>query len=136
MQSLLADDFPPAATLPSIMVGPWPFKPHTFRTLKTLGPIWVRCDVCRRYARVHVGPELRDVDYRTKTFSCSRCGTDAYLCVVEPVKETGMEDYRLDQVERPEHHPVAVDRLARRRCRSTISFADGELPGRRVDPRR
>lgn len=67
------------------MVGPWPFKPYTFRALaRTLGLLLVRCDVCRRYARLQIGPELRDVDYHTKTFSCSRCGADAYLCVVEP----------------------------------------------------
>jgi hypothetical protein len=118
------------------MVGSWPFRPYTFRALaKTLGPMWVRCDVCRRYAGLHISPELRDVDYRTKTFSCSRCGADAYVCVVEPAKETGMEDYRLDQVERPEHHPAAVDRLSGRRQHSHVNWS-GELPGRKVDGRR
>jgi tetratricopeptide (TPR) repeat protein len=32
--------------------------------------------------------------------------------LVEPIRETGMEDCRLDELERPEHHPAAVDRLA------------------------
>ena len=35
------------------MVSPWPFKPFTFRALaKTYAPMWVRWDVCRRYARL------------------------------------------------------------------------------------
>ena len=76
--------------------------------------MWVRCDACRRYARLHIDPELRDIDYRTKTFSCYRCGADASVCVVEPTKEPGMEDYCLDEVERPERHRTAVDRLTGR----------------------
>jgi hypothetical protein len=119
------------------MVGPWPFKLFTFRALvKTLGSMWVRCDVCRRYASLHIGPELRDVDYRTKTFSCSQCGAEAYVCVVEPIKETGMEDYRLNEVEQPEHHPSAVDRLSGRGSRSRVDWSARELPGRKVDGRR
>ena len=39
---------------------------------------------------------LQDVDYRSKTFSCSQCGSEAYLAVIEPIKEAGMQDYRLD----------------------------------------
>src|SRR5689334_7148134 len=106
------EDTPPVQALSFCMVGAWPFKPSTFRALvKTLGPLWVRCDVCRRYARLHIGPELRDADYRTKTFSCSRCGASAWLCVVEPTKESGMEDYRLDEVARPQHHPAALLRF-------------------------
>jgi hypothetical protein len=43
---------------------PLPRRPHSFDALrKVFGPLWVRCDVCRRYARLHLG-ELRDVDYR------------------------------------------------------------------------
>jgi hypothetical protein len=35
------------------MVSPWPHKPFTFRALKeTFGPIWLRCDVCRRYPQL------------------------------------------------------------------------------------
>src|SRR5689334_5685095 len=91
------------------MGGGWPFKPYTFRALAaTLGPLWLRCDVCRRYARLHVGPDLREADYRTKSFSCSRCGAEAWLGVIEPSKETGLEDYRLDEVARPHRHPAAV----------------------------
>jgi len=71
---------------PASMVGPWPFRPYTLRALaKTFGPLWVRCDVCRRYAGSQVA-ELLDVDYRSKTFSCSVCGGPAWLCAVEPAK--------------------------------------------------
>src|SRR5580693_10790437 len=79
------------------MVDPFPGVPYSFGALrKTFGPLWVRCDSCRRYARLHLR-ELRDVDYRTKTFSCSICGSDGAMALDEPCKDTGMEDYRLDQ---------------------------------------
>jgi hypothetical protein len=72
--------------------------------------MWLRCDVCRRYARLNLAG-LHHVDYCSKTFSCSRCGAEAWLCVVEPIKETGVEDYRLDGVPQPERHPKATERL-------------------------
>lgn len=112
------------------------YKPYTFRALqKTFGPMWVRCDNCRRYAPLSIGG-LQDVDYRSKTFSCSQCGSEAYLAVTEPVKEAGMQDYRQDVVERPERHPAAVDRLTGRRPSRLIDRSGGELPGRKVDGRR
>jgi hypothetical protein len=77
---------------------------------------------------------LRDVDSRTKTFSCSRCGSDAGFCVVEPIKEGGMADYRLDEIEKPAHHPEAVRRLTAP-PRRPVSSRGGELPGRKVDHR-
>ena len=93
------------------MVGPWPHRAFTFRALsKTYGQMWLRCDVCRRYARLKLAG-LHDVDYRTKTFSCSVCGSEAYFCLIEPTKEFGMHDYRLDEVEKPERHPDAIKRL-------------------------
>jgi hypothetical protein len=68
------------------MVGPWPHRAFTFRALsktygqmwlpKTYGQMWLRGDVCRRYARLKLAG-LHDVDYRTKTFSCSVCGSEA-----------------------------------------------------------
>jgi hypothetical protein len=63
-----------------------------------------------RYGPLSIGG-LQEVDYRTKSFSCSRCGAEAYLAVIEPIKETGMEDYRVDVIERPERHPRTVERL-------------------------
>ena len=117
------------------MTSPWPHKPYTFRALsKTFGAMWVRCDVCRRYAPFQMG-DLGDVDYRTKGFSCSRCGAEAYLALVEPCRETGMHDYRLDVVDTPERHPDATARLTGPR-RSRVDHAGGELPGRKVDGRR
>jgi hypothetical protein len=93
------------------MVGPWPHRAFTFRALsKTYGQMWLRCDVCRRYARLYLA-EIRDADYRTKTFSCCRCGTDGALVITEPNTETGMTDYQLDQVEGPRHHPATVARF-------------------------
>ena len=78
------------------MTEAWPHKPNTFRALrKTFGSMWVRCDVCRRYAPLSIRG-LQEVDYRSKTFSCSRCGSEAYLAVIERIKEAGMQDYRLE----------------------------------------
>ena len=119
------------------MVGPWPNKPYTFRALaRTYGPMWLRCDVCRRYVRLRLAG-LREVDYRTKTFSCSKCGAAAYIAVVEPIREMGMEDYRLDEIETPARHPAAVERLAGRSSRaSRVDHTGGELPGRNLRGRR
>jgi hypothetical protein len=109
------------------MVGPWPHRAFTFRALsKTYGQMWLRCDVCRRYARLNLAG-LHDVDYRTKTFSCSRCGGEAYFCLVEPITEYGMADYRLDEVEKPERHLEAVKRLTEP-PRRPISSRGDELP--------
>jgi hypothetical protein len=117
------------------MVGPWPHRAFTFRALsKTYGQMWLRCDICRRYARLKLAG-LHDVDYRTKTFSCSVCGSEAYFCLVEPTKEFGMHDYRLDEREQPERHPDAVKRLTEP-PRRTVSSTGGELPGRKMDGRR
>ena len=121
---------------PRAMVGYWPDRAFTFRAFrKVFGPLWVRCDVCRRYAQLHLG-ELRGVDYRTKTFSCSICGSDGAMALEEPCKDTGMEDYRLDQRVDPQHHPAAVKRLTDPRQLRPIRYAGGELPGRKIDGRR
>ena len=116
------------------MVGPWPHRPFTFRALsKTYGQMWLRCDVCRRYARLSLAG-LHDVDYRTKTFSCPRCGSEAHFCLVEPITEYGMADYRVDEVEKPERHPDAVKRLTSRDVRLVLLlcvFAHPPSPERR-----
>ena len=119
------------------MVDAWPAKPFTFHALKkTFGTTWLRCDLCRRYAPLRIAG-LHDVDYRERTFSCSKCGAEAYWCMIEPTRELGMGDYRLDVVEAPTHHPAAVDRLSGQRPRwRSVDHASGELPGRKVDPRR
>jgi hypothetical protein len=109
------------------MVGPWRHRAFTFRALsKTYGQMWLRCDICRRYARLKLAG-LHDVDYRTRTFSCSACGSEAYFCLVEPTKEFGMHDYRLDEREQPERHPDAVKRLTEP-ARRIVSSRGAELP--------
>jgi hypothetical protein len=116
------------------MVGPWPHRAFPFRALsQAYGQMWLRCDVCRRYARLKLAG-LRDIDYRTKTFGCSVCGSEAYFCLVEPINEFGMHDVRLDEVENPERHPDAVRRLTEPPRRS-MSSRGGELPGRKIDGR-
>ena len=102
---------------------------------KTFGALWLGCDVCRRYAPLSIGG-LQEVDYRSKTFSCSQCGSEAYLAVIEPIKEAGMQDYRLDTIERPERHATAVDRFTGRGLRTPVDYSGGELPGRKIDGRR
>jgi hypothetical protein len=79
---------------------------------------------------------LQDVDYRSKTFSCSQCGSEAYLVVIEPINEAGMQDYRLDAIERPERHPAVTDRLTGRGRSAPVDYSGGELPGRKIDGRR
>jgi hypothetical protein len=114
------------------MVGPWPYRAFTCRApSKTYGQMWLRCDVCRRYARLKLAG-LHDVDYRTKTFSCSICGADGAVALEEPCKDSGMEDYRLDQRVGPKHHPAAVKRMTEPKRRS-YRHVGGELPGRKID---
>ena len=109
---------------PRAMLGSWPYRASTFRTLsKTYGQIWLRCDVCRRYARLKL-TGLHDVDYRTKSFNCSVCAAEAYFCLIEPTNEFGMHDYRLDEVEKPLRHPMATRRLTE--PRRPISSHGGE----------
>ena len=85
-------DVQPALALLSVVTEAWPHKPYTFRALrKTLGAMWERCDVCRRYAPLSIGG-LQEGHYQSKTFSCSQCGSEAHLAVIEPIKEAGMQD--------------------------------------------
>ncbi len=57
------------------------------------------------------------------------------MALDEPCKDTGMEDYRLDQRVDPKHHPAAVRRMTERERRS-YRPGGGELPGRKIDGRR
>jgi hypothetical protein len=112
------------------MVGPWPHRAFTFRALsKTYGQMWLRCDVCRRYARLKLAG-LHDIDYRTKTFSCSVCGSEAYFCLVEPTKEFGMHDYRLDEVEKPERHRMP-SRVSPNHCGNQYRARTANCPAAR-----
>jgi hypothetical protein len=56
--------------------------------------------------------------------------------LIEPVKEAGMQDYRLDAIERPERHPAAVDRLTGQGPSVPVDYSGGELPSRKFDGRR
>jgi hypothetical protein len=56
--------------------------------------------------------------------------------LIEPIKEAGMQDYRLDQREGRERHPAAIDRLTGRGSSAAVDYSGGELPGRKVDGRR
>jgi hypothetical protein len=48
------------------MVGPWPAKTYTVRALaKTSGTMWLRCDVCCRYATLKLAGH-HNVDYRAR----------------------------------------------------------------------
>jgi hypothetical protein len=120
------------------MVDPFQGVPYSFGALrKTFGPLYVRCDLCRRFALLHLGRHgLRDVDYRSRTFSCSRCGSVAALAISDPRTELGLSDFVLDQQEEPQHHPAAVRRLSGQPQRREVSLSGGELPGRKVDGRR
>jgi hypothetical protein len=60
---------------------------------------------------------------------------EAYFCLVEPITEYGMADYRIDKVEKPEHHPDAVKRLTDP-PRRPIANQGGKRPGRKTDSRR
>src|SRR5262245_7674848 len=112
--------------------------PYSFGALReTFGPLYMRCHLCRRFALLQLGPhKLRDVDSRTRRFSCSKCGAEAWLTVTNPTTERGMEDYRLDQREDPQRHLAAAARLLDPPRRQSVDHSGGELPDRKVDPRR
>jgi hypothetical protein len=110
--------------------------PRTFAELEEeFGPLYVRCDVCRRHVRLELGG-LRDVDYRRKTFSCSVCGDAGALAIGDPTTERGRQDYRLDPVADPPRHRAAVVRLTSPPRRPEPVRRNGELPGRKIDLRR
>ena len=110
--------------------------PKSFAELQeTFGPLYVRCDVCRRHVRLALRG-LRDLDYRTKTFSCSVCGGSGSLAILDPTTQAGMQDYRLDPVADPPRHRAAVVRLTSPPLRPEPVRGNGELPGRKIDLRR
>jgi hypothetical protein len=118
------------------VAGPPSALPNSFAELQeTFGPLYVRCDVCRRHVRLELGG-LRDLDYRSKTFSCSVCGGPGSLAIINPSAEPGMQDYRLDPVADPPRHRAAVVRLTLPPKRCEPVRGNGELPGRKIDLRR
>jgi hypothetical protein len=73
--------------------------------------MWLRCDVCRRFALLTLPPGYLHRDYRTVSFGCSVCGGIATHTITHPHSETGMGDYREEIRERPPRHPAADARL-------------------------
>jgi hypothetical protein len=116
------------------MVGPWPHRAFTFRALsKTYGQMWLRCDVCRRYVRLKLAG-LHDVDYRTKTFSCSVCGRRP-----TSVWSSRSRNMAWPTIASTRSRSPSVIRMPKRLTeppRRTVSSAGGELPGRKIDGRR
>jgi hypothetical protein len=53
--------------------------------------------------------------------------SEAYLAVIEPIREAGMQDYRLDAIERPERHPATVDRLTGQGRSAPVDYSGWEL---------
>lgn len=79
------------------MVGPNPHRLFSFAELRAFarGPLWVRCDRCRRFKRLHSRP-IADRDWRTTRFKCTACGGPGYVAIERPDTEQGREDYRLE----------------------------------------
>ena len=76
------------------MAGPNPHKLFSFAELRAIyGPLWVRCDTCRRFRGLRLTPKIRDRDWRFTRFSCTRCGGAGYCALDRPNSEPGREDY-------------------------------------------
>ena len=77
------------------MAGPNPYKLHSFGELRAVfGPLWVRCDACRRFRRLRVTLALRDRDHRYQRFRCSRCGGPGWVALERQVGWSGWENRR------------------------------------------
>ena len=109
------------------MVGPWPHRAFTFRALsKTYGQMWLRCDVCRRYARLKLAG-LHDVQDLFQLLGLRFGG----LLLPGRADHGIWHDYRLDEVEKPKRHPDAVRRhTGLKRPSRSVDYSGGELPGR------
>ena len=80
------------------MAGPNPYKLHSFGELRAVfGPLWVRCDACRRFRRLRVTLALRDRDHRYQRFRCSRCSGPGWVALERPDIEPKMQDYLEDK---------------------------------------
>jgi len=120
------------------MVERFPGKPFSFGALrKTFGPLYLRCDICRRFALLQLGgarAARRGLPHQT--LQLLGLWRRTWLTVTDPRTERGMSDYRLDQREQPERHPRTVERLTGNRRQSSVDLTGGELPGRKVYARR
>jgi hypothetical protein len=87
------------------MVGPNPYKLHSFAEALHFGRVYVVCYGCRRYALVS-RQRHGDRDTRTTTWSCCICGAEGTTTWEEPGPHI-REDTRSD----PQRHPRATSRL-------------------------
>jgi hypothetical protein len=79
------------------VAGPNPHKLHSFAELRAMfGPLWVRCDRCRRFRQLRVTRALRDRDHRHTRFRCRHCGGQGWVALERPNTEPGMENYADD----------------------------------------
>jgi hypothetical protein len=91
VRAMFASD---SATVRRVMAGPNPHKLYSFAELRAVfGPLWVRCDHCRRFRSLRITSEIRDLNWRLTRFKCGRCGGPGYCTIERPNKEPGMEDY-------------------------------------------
>jgi hypothetical protein len=82
----------------AVLVGPNPYKLYSFAEVRAvLGPLWIRCDRCRRFPGLRITRALRDRDYRHTRFTCRRCGGPGCCTSDRPDCERDMEDYVLDR---------------------------------------
>ena len=76
------------------MAGPNLHKLFSFAELRSVfGPLWVRCDRCRRFRSLRLTNGIRDLDWRMTRFKCVRCGGPGYCAIDRPNTQSGMEDY-------------------------------------------
>jgi hypothetical protein len=88
-----------------------PYTPGTFRAVQWAdGPIYVRCDACRRYVQLAMTADLAERQIARTTFSCCECGAAGHLTGDDPARR----GYRLDPRDHPRRHPLAVARLTGR----------------------
>jgi hypothetical protein len=88
------------------VIGPNPNQLHSFLELhKSMSPVWIVCEPCRRYVRLP--PSLGRRDITIKTFSCSVCGGEGKTALEDPFKD-GLQP---DPQPRPLRHPMAAMRL-------------------------
>ena len=80
------------------MAGRNPHKLYSFAELRAVfGPLWVRCDSCRRFRALRLTPALRDLDWRKTRFKCTRCGAPGYCAIDRPTSDPGRHDYVEDK---------------------------------------
>ena len=63
---------------------------HSFAELRVVfGPLWVRCDRCRRFRSLRLTNDIRDLDWRMTRFKCGRCGGPGSPTSIPATEKTG-----------------------------------------------